>query len=103
MWHMHIHENTQKVFNLTHLDSIIENLTLFLICHLSLEKGRKKNLGHLDRSTRFNLANRKLVVESFSHLLSIMHVKTLCERLLSLFIFVAATFLFKVPYAQNEQ
>lgn len=50
------------------------------------------------KSTKFSLANRKLVVESFSHLLSITQVKTLCERLLSLFMFVAATFLFEEPY-----
>ena len=49
------------------------------------------------RSTRFNLANRKLDAESFSHLLSMIQVKTLWERLLSQFIFVEATFLFAEP------
>jgi hypothetical protein len=37
-------------------------------------------------------------MESLSQRLSITQVKTLCERLLSLFIFVAAIFLFATPY-----
>lgn len=52
------------------------------------------------RSTRFSLANRKLDAESFSHLLSMIQVKTLWERLLSRFIFVAATFLFAEPWSR---
>lgn len=79
-------------------------------CHvnlLELHTGTDlKMLSYLSepaRSTKFSLANRKLVVESFSHLLSITQVKTLCERLLSLFIFVAATFLFAEPYKQKSQ
>lgn len=52
------------------------------------------------RSTRFSLENRRLDIASFSHLLSITHVKTLCERLLSLFMLVAATFLFEEPYCK---
>jgi hypothetical protein len=52
------------------------------------------------RSTRFNLANRKLDAESFSHLLSMIQVKTLWERLLSRFIFVAATLLFAEPWSR---
>ena len=55
------------------------------------------------RSTRFNLANRRLDVASFSHLLSITHVKTLCERLLSLFMLVAATFLLEEPYCNKSR
>jgi hypothetical protein len=46
------------------------------------------------RSTRSSLANRELHMESFSHLLSIVHVNTVCERLLTEFMFVADTFLF---------
>jgi hypothetical protein len=64
----------------------------------------RKKCAHLSepaRSTRFSLANLRLVVESFSHLLSITQVNTLCERLLSRFIFVAATFLFKEPYREQ--
>lgn len=57
-----------------------------------------KHLSEPAKSTRFSLAYLKLDVESFSHRLSITHVKTLCERLLSLFIFVAATLLFAEPY-----
>lgn len=53
------------------------------------------------RSTRFSLANRRLVAESFSHLLSITQVNTLCDRLLSLFMFVAATLRFEEPYVQE--
>lgn len=49
------------------------------------------------KSTRFNLANRRFVAESLSHLLSIIHVNTLWDLLLSLFMFVAATFLFAEP------
>lgn len=62
-----------------------------------MKLGMMTYLSEPARSTRFSLANRRLVVESFSHLLSIMHVKTLCDRLLSLFIFVAATFRFEEP------
>lgn len=52
------------------------------------------------RSTRFSLENRRLDMASFSHLLSITQVKTLCERLLSLFMLVEATFLFEEPYCK---
>jgi hypothetical protein len=58
-------------------------------------------LSHLSepaRSTKFNLPKRRCVMESLSQRLSITQVKTLCERLLSLFIFVAAIFLFATPY-----
>lgn len=53
------------------------------------------------RSTKFNLANLKWVLESFSQWLSIIQVKTLWERLLSLFIYVAAIFLFAAPWEWN--
>ena len=52
------------------------------------------------RSTRFSLANLKLDAESFSHLLSMIQVKTLWERLLSRFIFVAATLLLAEPWSK---
>lgn len=66
--------------------------------------GKKKkqivNIAHLSepaRSTKFNLANLKWVMESFPQRLSMIQVKTLCERLLSLFMCVAAIFLFEAP------
>lgn len=49
------------------------------------------------RSTKFNLPNLRWVIESFSQQLSMIQVKTLWERLLSLFIRVAAIFLFALP------
>lgn len=49
------------------------------------------------RSTKFNLPKRRCVIESLSQWLSMTQVKTLCERLLSLFMFVAAIFLFATP------
>lgn len=69
--------------------------------HISTSLSLIPHLSEPARSTRFSLANRRLVVESFSHLLSITQVKTLCERLLSLFIFVAATLLFEEPFVQQ--
>ena len=50
------------------------------------------------RSTKFSRPKRRCVIESLSQWLSMTQVKTLCERLLSLFIFVAAIFLFATPY-----
>uniref|UniRef100_A0A0A9G6T7 Uncharacterized protein n=1 Tax=Arundo donax TaxID=35708 RepID=A0A0A9G6T7_ARUDO len=54
------------------------------------------------RSTKFNLPKRRCVIESLSQWLSITQVKTLCERLLSLFIFVAAIFRFATPCSNSD-
>lgn len=79
---------------------ILWNKYRYKCLHNSTSLWQMSCLSEPARSTRFNLANRRLVVESFSHLLSITQVNTLCERLLSLFIFVAATFLFEEPYME---
>lgn len=62
----------------------------------------KNYLSEPARSTKFNLPNLKCFIESFSQQLSMLHVKTLWDRLLSAFIWVAAIFLFAAPCGRKD-